>query len=49
MGTGRLEADLLTAITAQVKNEWSYNSAPPYMKLSISLKNAAVDRHLLNR
>jgi len=26
----RLEADLSTAFTAQVKNEWSYNSTPPY-------------------
>jgi hypothetical protein len=42
MGIGvkwpRLEADLSTAFTAKVMNEWSYNSTPPYMKLSISFK-----------
>jgi hypothetical protein len=42
MGTGvkrpRLQSDLSTAITAQVMNEWSYNSTIPYIKLSISFK-----------
>jgi hypothetical protein len=48
MGTRRLEADLSTVFTAQVKNEWSFNSTPPYMKMLISFKNGAVDRHLLS-
>jgi len=47
MGTGRLGADFRTAFTAEDKNEWSFNSTPPYMKLSISFKNTAIDRHLL--